>query len=459
MEKIYNYFNNAFHDTLSQRHAGERRIGAELKFPLVNEDGSAVSRDMVASLWSFLQENGWSPVVDAVTDRTVGATQPGEKNDTVASCETGYCKTEFSLAHVGSLEDLDRMIKTLTGLLCSFSKKHNVHFLGYGIHPVTRPGKHLVMKKARASVWDKVFASNRYIPEGEGDDFHLFTLNAANHVHVSVSPDEAIRAVNVLNGFAAPQIAVTANSNIWKGELDPTYKCVSEKLWDWWMPEDGRTGIPEKHFTDLQDYIEKIASFRPVFVKREGKPLVLDKYDAFHEYFNDPEPVGLDAEGQRVPVQPEFGDFDVHCTCYWYNARISRYFTVENRVNDQQPPADLITVSAITLGLISAMDEAWEEVQSIGWEKLRRAREEACRHSLDGSVNGMSLTDASRKMLDLAREGLVKRGKGEERYLEPLYGRIKRRSSPADDAERLFQKSGIEGLIEHRTLENALVQS
>lgn len=452
MSTIYQHFSTRFKQATKSVSQAKRRIGSELKFPLVNPDGSAAPFKKVEALWQYLADEGWQPVSDPLTGKVVGAKTPGQYNDTVASCETGYCKTEFSLAHVGDLIELEKGIDTLKKLLRPFCEKENVFFLGYGIQPMTPPGKSLLMKKGRSSVWDKIFPANRHIPPEHGDDVHLFTVNAASHVHVSVTPDEAVTAVNVLNGFSGAQIALTANSNIWKGAIDPDYKCVSEKLWDWWMADKSRIGVPQKPFKNLEDYIETVSSFKPVFVTREGKPLLLNQYRSFAEYYHDEQAIGFDLEGKKIPLTPVSEDFDLHCTCYWYNARISHYFTVENRVNDQQPPDDLMTVPALTLGLTSLMGECLEEISANDWRMLRLAREAACRNGISGIAGNIGLREQASKMLDLAREGLIKRGRGEERYLEPLDRRIRQKFCPADRAARLFNDGGIEKLVQNTML-------
>jgi len=449
---IYEHFINGFELAVAARHGAERRVGAELKFPLVNLNGSAASFETVCALWDYLKKRGWQPVEDTMTGKIIGAKKPGEQNDTVASCETGFCKSEFSLAHVANLFDLDRSVRALREELCPFFETHRVRFLGYGIQPVTPPSKRLLMKKSRTSVWDKVFGSNRVLPPEDGDDVNLFTINAASHVHVSVSQQEGIPAVNVLNGFAGAQIALTAHSNIWKGRIDPQYKCVAEKFWNWWMPDAKRVGMPEKSFEDLEDYIRTIARFRPVYVRRVGKPIVLTRYRTFEEYYQTGRAVGLDSVGREISFIPQKADIDVHSTCYWYNARISRYYTVENRVNDQQPPNDLICVAALTLGLVSALSEANEELSRYDWKDLRAAREAACRDALAGCVDGISLADLAERMLNLAWLGLRKRGLGEERFLEPREERLRKRTCPADDAARLFERGGMDTLLADRTL-------
>mgnify|MGYP000653871461 CR=1 FL=1 len=452
-DAIYNQFMGCFRDALDGRKHQGRRIGAELKFPLVNrDDGTAVEHEMVDKLWQYLADRGWSTVDDDASGKVVGATHPGEHNETVASCETGYCKTEFSLAHVGNLFDLEESLEWLRDELTPFALENDVYFLGYGIQPVTPPGEDLLMQDGRSSVWDSVFGSNRYIPPHRGVDFHLFTINSDNHVHVSIDEEEeAIRTVNVLNGFSGAQIAISAHSNIWRGQIDPNYKCITEKFWDWWMEDADRVGVPEKPFENPRDYVETIAQMKPVYVKRDGAPVVLEGHESFREYYTSERTRGQDADGNKVELEPQEEDLDLHNSCYWYNARVSRYYTVENRTNDQQPPGEMVSVAALTLGLVNALGEAEEEIHSYDWSTLRKARQAACRDGAEASVDDILLSDLAGRMVDIARKGLERRGKGEEKFLEPLEQRVNDRRCPADGAAELFNQDGIDGLLEGRT--------
>ncbi len=50
-------------------------------------------------------------------------------------------------------------------------------------------------------------------------------------------------------------------------------------------------------------------------------------------------------------------------------------------------------------------------------------------------------------MLSIARLGLLQRGLGEEKFLEPLENRLCEFSCPADQAIQFFQNGGIQTLI------------
>ncbi len=452
MSRIYRLFCDGFQRAVAERKFSGRRIGAELKFPIVKADGSAADQETVAALWSYLGENGWNAITDEVTGKIAGARLAGPYNDTIASCETGYCKTEFSLAHVADLFELKSSIDGLRKLLDPFTDERDVYLLGYGIQPVTPPSGALLFKKARSCFWDRAVPSNACIPPERGDDVHMFTINAGSHVHVSVDMEEAVEAVNVLNGFAGPQIALTAHSSVWQGKPDDRYVCVNEKLWDWWKPAAARSGMPQRAFLDLKDYVRTIADLAPIYVKRPDGPVLLPKFRTFGDYFSSEEAVGRALDGRAVPVSPRLDDIRTHNSCYWYTARISRYFTVENRVFDQQPPEDLVCTAALTLGLVSALDESRAVASRHAWSDLRRARQTACRSGLRDGEEELSLAELAGQMLEVARWGLERRNRGEEEFLRPLERRLRAKTCPAERAKDLFEESGIAGLVEKLAL-------
>ncbi|HUT24713.1 MAG TPA: glutamate-cysteine ligase family protein, partial [Sumerlaeia bacterium] len=447
MDLVYRDFLTKFEEAMPARMDGDRRIGAELKFPLVGENGSAAPYETVRALWKHLFNLGWKVEYDPATEEVIGARKPGDRNDTVASCETGFCKVEFSLAHVGNLFDLDRMIGSLRDEIRPFCERQRVRLLGCGVHPVTRPGRDLLMRKSRAGVWNRIHSGNRCVPPEDGTDLHLFTINTASHCHLNVARDEAIPLVNVLNGFAGAQIALTANSSVWRGEVDANYRCVAEKFWDWWMPDADRVGVPALCFSDLRDYVRSISSLKPVFVRRKGQPIILEDYESFSDFYQAGRVRGINMDGLEVSFVPAPDDLDLHNTCYWYNARISRHYTVENRANDQQPPDALPAVAALTLGLASSLEEALEELRQHDWQTLRDARGAACRAALHGRAGHLYVADLAARMLDIARIGLCRRGLGEETFLEPLFRRLKVKRCPADGAAELFEFGGAQALL------------
>ena len=59
-----------------------------------------------------------------------------------------------------------------------------------------------------------------------------------------------------------------------------------------------------------------------------------------------------------------------------------------------------------------------------------------------------SIADCARRMVDVARRGLERRGEeSPERALGPLYRRIEERRSPAEDLLREYRRGGVQALL------------
>lgn len=452
IDKAVGYFLTRFKEIESNRKlkSRNRRIGSELKFPLVTPGGEAVDASVTRALWKFLVNKGWKPLEDPLTAEVIGAIKDGDMNEHRASCETGFCKVEFSLAHTDNLIELDRTVQDLLRLMREFSGVSGTAFLGYGLQPLTPPGKHLLMKKSRNLFWERLF----------GPDVNLFTINASNQVHIDVTMDEAVDAINVFNGLAGAQIALTANSSVWKGKVDDEYRCAGEMFWDRWLKEKHQTryGVPERKYLDLEDYFLYILSFSPVYVRRNGVPLALPHCRTFSDFYTCKPPVrcaekaegscGLTPDGEDVHVERQEHDLDQHFTFFWHNARLSRYYTLENRINDQQPPAEILTIPAFTLGIMENLGSAVSLVNEYPWEVLRQTRVQAARHGLDAVVEGIRVSRLSRDALEIAEAGLKKRGMAEEVFLRPLRERLQQGGCPADRAAKVFKDTGSEGFVE-----------
>jgi len=451
MKEITEYYRQGFQKAINKRkNFNGRRIGSELKFPFVKENGYAVERNDVDALWHYLGTKGWKVITDPTTGQRVGAETPGELNDTVARAETGHCLIEFSLAHTGNLHDLQKIYDELRSSLASFSDGSKTYFLAAGMHPLEKAGKHLLTKKSRNLFWDKMFGSNRIVPPEEGSDVHLFALSAAHQVHIDVGQDESVDAVNVLNGFAGAQIALTANSNIWQNTVAEQAQCLGELFWDWWLGDQrDRAGVPERRFASLDDYADCIGNFSPVFVRRGDEVIGLPDYKTFKEYYTgDGAGKGENADGEKINLEPHPDDISLHNTFFWHDARISRYFTIENRLNDQQPYAEMIVIPALTLGLIENLKEGSEYLRQFNWDTIRTMRDNAIHYGLDASVDGIPVSDQCKNMLDIAKRGLGRRGLGEEKYLDVLYDRLARNENPATKAAELFKSKGLDSYIQ-----------
>ncbi len=440
MKQLFVQLEEAFREKERRRAGKPRCAGAELKFPAVNGDGTAVDYDKIVKLWHFLAGEGWNLMTDPGTGDPVGATCPRANRHDIITTETGYCKLEVALAYEDNLFKLARRLEEIKRLLRRFGDREGVRFLGLGLQPVSPPGEYLMSKKSRNLFWNRVFGNDRV---------SLFTVSATNQAHIDVSLAEGADAVNVCNGLSGAQLALTANSAVWRGKADAEHRALAEAFWYWWLPDDPRVGMTVRPFADWEDYLRHICGFKPVFVVREGRCLGIFRYGSFTEYYQAGENAqGEDEKGSAVPLVPQYADLNRHYTFCWHDARLSEYFTLENRVNCQQPPGEELCVTALTLGLLENLPEARALVEAYPWELLRELHDAAVKHGPRARAGGTGVLKLAQRMLEISSRGLKSRGQGEETFLEPLWKRLREGRCPADDACAVAERDGIAGLVE-----------
>jgi gamma-glutamylcysteine synthetase len=433
-----------FEQAEAERKGGPRQVALELKFPLVaRATGEAATREAVQALWHHLAEHGWQSMKDPHTERLFGAERRSGDGTDVLSSATGYCVIELAVAPEASLDELRRRVADSLEPVLSFCRERGLALLGQGIHPLTPPDPDLLTGKARNAFWDDVFTGRAHAA-----GVHMFTTTAANQAHVDISVEQAADALAVFNGLAPAQIALNSNSTVWGNEVDAHYKCVHEWFWDRWLPDEDRVGMPAKRPISLEDHLQHLMSLQPVYVDRDGEPVMLPSCRTFAEFSQADRAVGRKADGQSVQVTPRLEDVELHLTFCWHNARLSRYWTLENRVNCQQPPSSLLAVGALTLGLAERLPEARELVDGYDWGDLRAARVDAMRRGLYAQVGDEPMTSLCAAMLQIASNGLRARGEKEQSYLAPLWRRVSRAECPADSAARRFRRHGMEGLLD-----------
>ena len=113
----------------------------------------------------------------------------------------------------------------------------------------------------------------------------------------------------------------------------------------------------------------------------------------------------------------------------------------------QQPPHETLCSTALTLGLIENLKKTQDFESQYSFEFWKELRLNAIKDSLNVFIDNLSITSLIKELLDIAKEGLIRRGKGEEHFLEPLYTRLEEKKSPADAAIEFFKDKGIKNLV------------
>ncbi len=458
-QELFSEFTRKFADhDINYRPRG---IGIEMEFPVVDGNGEAIGIPIVQGMFEFLEDEDFQLKRDNFSNYITSASRINDRSsqnfgyhlDTITT-DAGSGILEVILAPQDNLHAIQHRFSEVMSLLARYFDTKNCSILGYGIQPLSPPSRKLLMPKERYFFYEN-FSSNNIVPSSEGSDAHLLAMTASNQCHISIGQNEAISAVNVLNALSGPQIILHANSPIWQGRLNLVYKAHREVFWEYCYPERlGQMGIPPK-FRTMDDYIDYLLAFKPMLVRRTKLLQILNK-PTFKDFMFDGSPtIGKALNGKEFIIQPKIKDIHYLNSFCYFNARlVPKFGTIESRMCCQQPFAAALAPTAVTLGILENLEDAKEIADRYSpriWKKLRA---DAIQHAFKTSLPGKSIRSFLTRFLEIAKQGLQRRGLGEEIFLKPLYERLNLHRSPADEAIDVFEKYGMRGLLEYCTLNN-----
>lgn len=450
MDEIVKAFSRNF---ASKTQTSElRKIGLELELPMVTGSGEAVSYHTVREMFHWLEKKGWETTVDGGTGEVVEARKSitrskgrfGYDKDMVAT-EMGYCTVELSMCPEDDLNLMETHWKTIKKIILEYLRPLDCHLLGYGVQPITYPSSGLIANKGRYKLFEQE-SLNRIIDQKYGQDVSVFATSASNQCHVDIYKEEAIEAVNTMNGLAPLLSAVTANAPVWRGSVDAEWLDVREIFWD--KCQSGRveqTGIPGD-FNDFNDYVDRLCQFRPLMVKRGNEYIKILGHDTFGEFIRSRKRTeGNTVNGKSVTLVAEPDDILFQSGFAWWAARLApSHGTLEVRSCSQQPENAMLSVAAFTLGLIENLQEAsalYDQYSLADWRKLRF---DVLRHGLSATLEGQSVVPLVKAALRISRQGLSKRGLGEEKFLNVLDQRVAEGLTVADKVKVIFDKNNLQ---------------
>jgi len=150
--------------------------------------------------------------------------------------------------------------------------------------------------------------------------------------------------------------------------------------------------------------------------------------------------------------------YRAHETTYWPVARLRWWAegrcSIEVRMACAQAPGERMTVPALVLGLIENLAEAERLSNSLTFAQWKQVRQLAVHYGLQFTMpsGACSTIEAARRLVNIAKHGLLSRGLGEEVWLAPIERRLadEKPYSPADEAISDFREGGIEQLVKER---------
>jgi gamma-glutamylcysteine synthetase len=339
--------------------------------------------------------------------------------------EMGRATVEVVLPPAADLHELEARTAEAVGRLVRAAASRGMLVLGYGIQPRTPRSRRLMTPKQRY----------RALYGAVGGSWLHFTTTAADQVHVDISRDEVMDAVNVMNVLAGPIIALTANSSVYVGRPG-RFASGREGLLS--SLGSDRHGMTPRRFASLEEFLTFICGQTCYVLTQDGRYVRYGR--RFTSY--------LARHG------PDLDAYMVHEHYTWNSARPrAQHGTIEIRPACQQPPAEPLAASALCLAFVEAMPQIWaylcERLGPDPWPAMAAYRRDAIRCGVRAREPARGFLTG---LVDQAEQALRRRGRGEERFLTPIHRRLERRTLPADQAVNWFRRGGMETLIQRLSL-------
>jgi glutamate--cysteine ligase len=404
---------------------GDFRIGSEHeKIPFYVADLSPVpyegARGIGALLAGMRERLGWEPIEDG--GALIGLYDANGGG--AISLEPGG-QFELSGAQAADIHALSAELSAHLAAAHAAAAPLGIGFLALGMSPRWTLAQTPRMPKSRYRIMTD------YMPKVGTRGLDMMYRTATAQANLDYA-GEADMVAKLRVGLALQPVmtALFANSPFTDGRPNGFLSARSEI---WRHTDAARSGMLPFAFEPgmgFERYVDFALDVPMYFVKR-GKVY----HDVAGANFRDL----LDGRLAQLPGErATISDWANHLSTIFPEVRLKRY--LEMRGADVGPPERIVAQSALMAGLYydaRALDEAGELIRGWSAQARQALRDEVPRAGLSARIGGRTVGEIARDMLALARGGLARRARRDERgrdetvYLSPLDAIVERGVEPA----------------------------
>ena len=430
-------------------------IGIEIEMPIVNLHKEAVDFANVHRVTAKFMEHFGFETVKRDEDGNVCLAEDPTEHDSL-SYDCSYNNLELSLGRVSDISEADERFGRYYAYLQECFAEYGYTLTGMGINPYRIYNQNVPVPNGRyRMLFHHLHSCDRYrrLPMYFHPHPEFGTFASASQVQLDVSYDEIPEVINTFSLLEPVKAIIFANS-VLLGEAEE-YLCYRDILW-----ENSTHGINphnvgpyEYEFRDVEELLDYIQSTSIYCAERD------DRYVNFRpmplkEYFAQDEVEGeyyRDGKYHKMIIVPKNEDLEFLRS--FKHEDLTYRGTIEFRSVCCQPIKDAMSVAAFHAGLKDRLHELTSMLENDGvlyghGYNATELRHLMIKRDLPSFVDEDEVYRLAGDVLNLAAQGLKRRGKGEERYLEPLFERVERHESPAAYMlRRLSEGSTIEELV------------
>jgi len=319
----------------------------------------------------------------------------------------------------------------------------NIHFLGLGVTPVWSVAELKRMPKSRYGIMTP------YMDKVGTLGTSMMYRSATVQANLDFS-DEAdmVKKLRVSLALQPVVTALFANSPFVDGKPSGY---LSFRSHIWLNTDNARTGMLPFVFDEgfgFDRYAEHALDVPMYFVIR-NKQYINVSGESFRAFQRGELP-------QLPGEKPTIVDWENHLSTLFPEVRLKQF--LEMRGADMGDEAHINALSALWVGLLydaEALEEAWQQVKNWTVDEMWKLRNDVPMHAIHTPFRGCMVSDIAREVVGVARQGLIRRGLGEEKYLAPLEETLVLNKTPAErwldkyngewngDLSRIFDEAEI----------------
>lgn len=457
----------------------ERRIGLELENQIIDQQGKPITAQRMQRIWQEFADAGWEVCTDPALKTIIGADKQFDGFDVHLSSDAAAGNLEMAFSPAQNLDEAERILYLVHQDVFQVLKNQEVALISIGM----QPGKIDHVDKYRAQ--DTLYKAAHKCGISTYFNNGLNTAISAHQAGVSIKLNEAIIITNELIKVTGLIVALCANSSIHNWKILP-WQEWRILVWDFRLISDKAgseklCGFPDRPFTSIADYLKYYWSTSTTMLPpiREQGWIVPDEPINFLQYFVADQIAAHDLVGNTVTLKPVAKDLNLAMILMWPFAKphlvadpekmsIQDFFTayqqdalekyledklvncyIENRIPAAAPVGEEMAIPALTLGLVNNISGLQELTRCFTWDQWRELVYMTATNGLEVELESVEIIDLAQDLIHVAAVGLKNRRLGEEKYLSALQHRIDKRENPAQRTNRIFQKKGKAGLLEH----------
>ena len=415
----------------------KKYIGVEIEMPILNLKKKPVDFELIHGITDeFMETFGFEK--EGIDDEgNVYAAVDGKTGD-ILSYDCSYNNLEFSFGKSENLNEIFARFRKYYSYLNHRLKEHHHTLTGMGINPYYIYNRLEPIPNGRyRMLLHHIKSYKEYDIPMYFHEYPAYGLfSSASQVQLDVEYENLVDTINVFSKLE-PVKAILFSNSVMLNEQEEI-ACIRDMFWE--NSTHGinphNIGMFEYELESVEDLIKYIETTSMYCVEKNEKYINFPPVNIL-QYFRQEQIEGEYFDGKeykKIKFTPEIEDIKYLRTFKFEDLTFRG--TIEFRSACCQPIEDVMSVSAFHLGLLNNLEKLKEILDNdrtlyhrgYNASELRKLFN---RINWPENFNQENVYSQVKKIIDLAKEGLQQRRLGEEKFLEPLYERIEKRTNPA----------------------------